>query len=87
MHSLERVIGVFGDVTEIRADMRVPVPDRNLDGGAPLRTTQVNNLNFLMRVGEDVMGDAAGLSHRMVRNRLDLSGVWHRRHANREGRR
>jgi predicted dehydrogenase len=37
--------------------MRVLVPERpNLDGGAPLRTTQVNNLNFLLRVGEDVMG-------------------------------
>jgi predicted dehydrogenase len=57
MHSLQRVIGVLGDVEEICADMRVLVPERpNLDGGAPLKTTQVNNLNFLMRVGDDVMG-------------------------------
>ena len=57
MHTLERVIGVLGDVKEICADMRVLVPERpNLDGGAPLKTTQVNNLNYLMRVGEDVMG-------------------------------
>jgi predicted dehydrogenase len=57
MHSLERVISVLGDVKEVCADMRVLVPERpNLDGGAPLKTTQVNNLNFLMRVGEDVMG-------------------------------
>jgi predicted dehydrogenase len=56
-HSLERVISVLGDVSEVCADMRVLVPERpNLDGGAPLRTTQVNNLNFLLRVGEDVMG-------------------------------
>lgn len=57
MHSLQRVIGVLGDVNEICADMRVLVPERpNLDGGPPLKTTQVNNLNFLMRVGDDVMG-------------------------------
>jgi predicted dehydrogenase len=56
-HSLERVISVLGDVSEVCADMRVLVPERpNLDGGPPLRTTQVNNLNFLLRVGEDVMG-------------------------------
>ena len=57
MHSLQRVIGVLGDVNEICADMRVLVPERpNLDGGPPLKTTQVNNLNFLMRVGDDIMG-------------------------------
>ena len=57
MHSLERVISVLGDVDEVCADMRVLVPERqSLDGGPPLRTTQVNNLNFLLRVGEDVMG-------------------------------
>jgi predicted dehydrogenase len=56
-HSLERVIHVLGDVSEVCADMRVLVPERpNLDGGPPLRTTQVNNLNFLLRVGDDVMG-------------------------------
>jgi predicted dehydrogenase len=57
MHSLERVISVLGDVNEVCADMRVLVPERpNLDGGPPLSTTQVNNLNFLLRMGEDVMG-------------------------------
>jgi predicted dehydrogenase len=56
-HCLERVISVLGDVSEVCADMRVLVPERpNLDGGPPLRTTQVNNINFLMRVGDDVMG-------------------------------
>jgi predicted dehydrogenase len=56
-HSLERVIAVLGDFTEVCADMSVLVPERpNLDGGPPLRTTQVNNLNFLLRVGEEVMG-------------------------------
>jgi predicted dehydrogenase len=56
-HTLERVIGVLGDVSEVCADMRVLVPERpNLDGGPPLHSTQVNNLNFLMRVGDDVMG-------------------------------
>ena len=56
-HSMERVVSVLGDVSEVCADMRVLVPERpSLDGGAPLRTTQVNNLNFLLRVGDDVMG-------------------------------
>ncbi len=55
--SLERVISVLGDVVEVCADMWVLVPERpNLDGGPPLKTTQVNNINFLMRVGDDVMG-------------------------------
>ena len=52
-HSLERLASVLGDITDISADMQVLVPERpNLDGGPPLRTTQVNNLNYLMRVGE-----------------------------------
>lgn len=56
-HSLERVISVIGDVTDVSADMAVLVPERpNLDGGPPMRTTQVNNLNFLMRVNGNVMG-------------------------------
>ena len=56
-HSLERVMSVLGDVTDICADMAVLVPERpSLDGGPPIRTTQVNNLNFLMRVGDNVMG-------------------------------
>jgi predicted dehydrogenase len=56
-HPLERVISVLGDVSEVCADMRVLVPERpNLDGGPPLRTTQVNNIDYLLRVGDDVMG-------------------------------
>ena len=55
--SLERVISVLGDVQEVCADMRVLVPERpNLDGGPPIKTTQVNNIDFLLRVGDDVMG-------------------------------
>jgi predicted dehydrogenase len=55
--SLERVISVLGDVREVCADMRVLVPERpNLDGGPPIPTTQVNNLDFLLRAGDDVMG-------------------------------
>ena len=56
-HAMERIISVLGDVNEVCADMRVLVPERpNLDGGPPLRTTQVNNINYLLRVGDDVMG-------------------------------
>jgi predicted dehydrogenase len=56
-HPLERIISVLGDVKEVCADMRVLVPERpNLDGGPPIRTTQPNNLDFLLRVGDDVMG-------------------------------
>jgi predicted dehydrogenase len=57
-HSLERLTSVLGlDVAEICADMAILVPERpNLDGGAPLTTTQVDNVNFLLRVGPRVMG-------------------------------
>ena len=57
-HSLERLTSVLGlDVSEICADMAIQVPERpNVDGGAPLRTTQVDNVNFLLRAGEGVMG-------------------------------
>jgi predicted dehydrogenase len=57
-HNLERLTSVLGmDVTEICADMAIQVPERaNLDGGPPLTTTQVDNINFLLRVGERVMG-------------------------------
>ena len=56
-HPLERVISVLGDVREVCADMRVLVPERpNLDGGPPLKTTQTNNIDYLLRVGDDVMG-------------------------------
>ena len=57
-HNLERLTSVLGmDVTEVCADMGIQVPERpNLDGGAPLTTTQVDNINFLLRVGSRVMG-------------------------------
>jgi predicted dehydrogenase len=56
-HPMERIISVLGDVREVCADMRVLVPERpNLDGGPPLKTTQVNNIDYLLRVGDDVMG-------------------------------
>ena len=56
-HPMERIISVLGDVSEVCADMRVLVPERaNLDGGPPIRTTQVNNIDYLLRVGDDVMG-------------------------------
>src|SRR6185503_19247027 len=57
-HNLERLTSVLGmDVAEVCADMAILVPERpNLDGGAPLRTTQVDNVNFLLRVGERTMG-------------------------------
>jgi predicted dehydrogenase len=56
-HSLERVMSVLGDVKEICADMAVLVPERpNLDGGPPLKTTVTNNINYLLRVGDNVMG-------------------------------
>ena len=57
-HSLDRLAQVIGrDVTEICADMATQVPERpNLDGGAPIRSTQVDNSTFLMRVGDTIMG-------------------------------
>jgi predicted dehydrogenase len=57
-HSLERVTGVLGrDIAKICADMAVLVPERaNLDGGAPIRSNQVENMNYLLRTGDGVMG-------------------------------
>jgi predicted dehydrogenase len=57
-HSLDRVHQVIGrDVTEICADMAVQVPERpNLDGGDPIRSTQVDNSMFLLRVDDTIMG-------------------------------
>src|SRR5262249_35258794 len=56
--TLDRVISVLGlDITDICADMAVMVPERpNVDGGPPLKSDQVDNMNFLMRCGGDVMG-------------------------------
>ena len=57
-HNLERLTAVLGlDVAEVCADMAVLVPERpNLDGGAPIRNTQVDNVNFLLRLQDGVMG-------------------------------
>ena len=57
-HSLDRIKQVIGrDVTEICADMAVQVPERaNVDGGPPIRSTQVDNTNYLLRVGDTIMG-------------------------------
>lgn len=57
-HNLERLTSVLGmDVTAVCADMSIQVPERpNLDGGPPLRNTQADNVNFLLRLGDGVMG-------------------------------
>ena len=57
-HNLERLTSVLNaDVTEICADMALLVPERpNLDGGAPLLNTQTDNVNFLLRLQNGIMG-------------------------------
>ncbi len=57
-HSLERVTAILGhDISAICADMAVKVPERaNLDGGPPIRSDQVDNMNYLLRCGDAVMG-------------------------------
>jgi predicted dehydrogenase len=57
-HSLDRLQQVIGrDITDICADMRVQVPQRaNLDGGPPIQSDQVDNTNYLLRVGDTIMG-------------------------------
>lgn len=57
-HSLDRVHAVLGqDVTAICADMAVQVPSRPVIGeGGALRSDQVDNMNYLLRVGGEVMG-------------------------------
>jgi predicted dehydrogenase len=56
--SLERMTAVLGrDITEICADMAVKVEKRaNLDGGPPIISDQVDNLNYLLRFRDGVMG-------------------------------
>lgn len=56
--SLQRLMAVLGkDVTDISADMRVMVPERmNTDDGGVIRGDQVDNMNFLLRVGENTIG-------------------------------
>jgi predicted dehydrogenase len=57
-HSLDRVHQVLAqDVTAICADMAVKVPERRaLDRDGVIRSNQVENMNYLLRVGDDVMG-------------------------------
>ena len=56
-HSLERVTSVIGDVSDICADMAVLSSQSSTpDNGASLCQDQVNNVSFLMRVGDNVMG-------------------------------
>ncbi len=57
-HLLDRLTSVLGtDVTDICADMTVQVSERaNLDGGAPIKNNQVDNLNYLLRVGNGITG-------------------------------
>lgn len=57
-HSLERVTAILGrNVTDICADMATLVPERaNLDGGDPIRSNQVDNMNYLLRMDGGVMG-------------------------------
>lgn len=56
--SLERVIAVLGeDVKELCAHLAVKVPERaNLEGGPPIKSDQVDNLNYLLSMGDDIMG-------------------------------
>ncbi len=55
---LQRLMAVMGaDVTDICADMRVVVPERrNTDTGGAIKGNQVDNMNYLLRVGGDVIG-------------------------------
>ncbi|MGZ8196913.1 MAG: Gfo/Idh/MocA family protein, partial [Burkholderiales bacterium] len=57
-HSLDRVHSVLGrDVTEICADMAVQVRERRaLDRPGVIESNQVDNMRFLMRMGDDLAG-------------------------------
>ena len=57
-HSLDRVFSVIGrDITGISADMSVQVPERRaLDTGGMIRSNQVDNMNYLLRMEGGVMG-------------------------------
>jgi hypothetical protein len=56
--SLQRLMAVLGaDITEICAEMRCMVPERmNTDTGGMIRGDQVDNMNYLLRVGDDTIG-------------------------------
>jgi predicted dehydrogenase len=57
-HSLERVLAVLGsDVKSICADMAVQVPERRaVDSGGTIRSDQVDNMNYLLRMQDGAMG-------------------------------
>ena len=57
-HSLERVLAVLGsDVRSLCADMAVQVPERRaVDTGGTLRSNQVDNMNYLLRMHDGAMG-------------------------------
>ena len=56
--SLDRVCSVLGaDVEEICAYLAVKVPERaNLDGGPPIKSDQVDNLDYLMAMSGGITG-------------------------------
>ena len=57
-HSLERATSILGrDIDKICAELAVLVPERaNLDGGEPIRSNQVENMNYLLRTADGVIG-------------------------------
>jgi predicted dehydrogenase len=57
-HSLDRLHSVLGrDISAICADMAVQVPERvAVDTGGVIRSNQVDNMNYLLRVDDNIMG-------------------------------
>lgn len=57
-HSLERVLAVLGtDVERICADMAIQVPERRaVDTGGIIRSDQVDNMNYLLRMRDGSLG-------------------------------
>ncbi len=57
-HSLERVTAVLGqDIVEICADMAVQLPcHTNLETGASIQSDQVDNMSYLLHMGNDIIG-------------------------------
>jgi predicted dehydrogenase len=55
---LERLTSVLHqDVTQVSATMDTKVVERaNLDGGPPIRSNQVDNISYLLRVGDTIEG-------------------------------
>lgn len=55
---LQRVMAVLGkDITDISAELRVMVPERrNTDTGEMMKGDQVENMNYLLRIGGETIG-------------------------------